>query len=163
MIDNFCQGVFYDIIKLLIFNPNFMPKSVFIIEDDANIAKGLQANLNTMGFEAEINPGGEEEIEDLIMEIRKVDADIVILDLILPKLDGFEIIKAIRADSEINNLYVFVFTDVSDEDSRARGLSIGANQYFLKNDFSVAEFAEKVKKIMENREAMEEANNTYQI
>lgn len=140
-----------------------MPKSVFIIEDDVNIAKGLQANLNSLGFEAETNPGGETEIEDLIMEVKKSAADIVILDLILPKLDGFEIIKAIRADDEIADVYVFVFTDVSDEDSRARGLSIGANQYFLKNDFSVSEFAEKVKKIMENREAMEEASNSYQV
>jgi DNA-binding response OmpR family regulator len=140
-----------------------MKKSIFIIEDDINIAKGLQVNLNASGFEAEVNRGGETEIEDLVMEIKKVDADIVILDLILPKLDGFEIIKAIRADDEISDIYVFVFTDVSDEDSRARGLAIGANQYFLKNDFSVAEFAEKVKKIMDNREAMEEANNVYQI
>ncbi len=140
-----------------------MLKNVFIIEDDINIAKGLQANLNSLGFEAETNPGGETEAEDLVMEIRKADADIVILDLILPKIDGFEIIKAIRADEEISDIYIFVFTDVSDEDSRARGLSVGANQYFLKNDFSVSEFAEKVKKIMENREAMEEASNTYQI
>jgi DNA-binding response OmpR family regulator len=96
------------------------------------------------GFQAETNPGSETEIEDVIMEIKKVDAEIVILDLILPKLDGFEIIKAIRSDDEMNDLYIFVFTDVSDEDSRARGLSVGANQYFLKDDFSVEDFAEKV-------------------
>lgn len=140
-------------------------QNVFIIEDDVNIAKGLQNQLNLRGFQAETNPGGETEIEDVIMEIKKVDAEIVILDLILPKLDGFEIIKAIRSDDEMNDLYIFVFTDVSDEDSRARGLSIGANQYFLKDDFSVADFAEKVKKIMENREAMDggESGATYKI
>lgn len=142
-----------------------MEKSnVFIIEDDINISKGLQNQLNLKGFSSEMNRGGETEIEDLIMEIKKVDAEIVILDLILPKLDGFEIIKAIRADDEIADIYIFVFTDVSDEDSRARGLSIGANQYFLKDDFSVEEFAEKVKRIMENREAMEGGDsNTYQF
>lgn len=140
-------------------------QNVFIIEDDINIAKGLQNQLNVRGFQAETNPGGETEIEDIIMEIKKVDAEIVILDLILPKLDGFEIIKAIRSDDEMNDLYIFVFTDVSDEDSRARGLSVGANQYFLKDDFSVEDFAEKVKKIMENREAMEggEGGATYKI
>jgi DNA-binding response OmpR family regulator len=140
-------------------------QNVFIIEDDVNIAKGLQNQLNLCGFQAETNPGGETEIEDVIMEIKKVDAEIVILDLILPKLDGFEIIKAIRSDDEMNDIYIFVFTDVSDEDSRARGLSIGANQYFLKDDFSVADFAEKVKKIMENREAMEggESAGTYKF
>ncbi len=139
-------------------------QNVFIIEDDINISKGLQNQLNLKGFFSEMNRGGETEIEDLIMEIKKVDAEIVILDLILPKLDGFEIIKAIRADDEIADIYIFVFTDVSDEDSRARGLSIGANQYFLKDDFSVEEFAEKVKRIMENREAMEGGDsNTYQF
>ncbi len=136
--------------------------SVFIIEDDANIAKGLQSQLNFRGFQAEINHGGETEIDDIVMEIKKSAAQIVILDLILPKLDGFDIIKAIRSDDEISDVYVFVFTDVSDEDSRARGLSVGANQYFLKDDFSVDEFAEKVKRIMENREAME-GGDTYKI
>ena len=79
-------------------------QNVFIVEDDVNIAKGLQNQLNLRGFQAETNPGGETEIEDVIMEIKKVDAEIVILDLILPKLDGFEIIKAIRSDDEMNDI-----------------------------------------------------------
>lgn len=138
-------------------------QNVFIIEDDVNIAKGLQNQLNLRGFDVEVNPGGETEVEDLVMEIKKVDAEIVILDLILPKLDGFEIIKAIRSDDEISDVYVFVFTDVSDEDSKARGLLVGANQYFLKDDFSVEEFAEKVKRIMDNREAMDGGDNLGSI
>jgi DNA-binding response OmpR family regulator len=140
-----------------------MKKSIFIIEDDVNLAGAMQARFSVAGFEAEINRGGEEDIEDLTNEIKKVDADIVILDLILPKLDGFEIIKKIRADEEISDIYIFIFTDVSDEDSKARGLRVGANQYFIKDDFSVEEFTEKVKKIMENREAMEGGDNTYKI
>jgi len=73
-------------------------------------------------FTAEINLGNEEDIEALINEVKKVDADIVILDLILPKLDGFEIIKAIRSDDEISDIYIFIFTDVSDEDSKSARL-----------------------------------------
>ncbi|MDD4902117.1 MAG: response regulator [Patescibacteria group bacterium] len=139
-------------------------KNVFIIEDDINLAGAMQAQFNLSGFSAEINRGNEEDIEALINEIRKVDADIVILDLILPKLDGFEIIKTIRADEEISDIYIFIFTDVSDEDSKARGLRLGANQYFIKQDFSPEEFADKVKRIMENREAMEKSEgNTYQV
>ncbi|MDD5528259.1 MAG: response regulator [Patescibacteria group bacterium] len=139
-------------------------KNIFIVEDDISLAGAMQTQFNQKGFIAEINLGNEEDIEAVINEIRKVDADIVILDLILPKLDGFEIIKAIRADEEISDIYIFIFTDVSDEDSKARGLSLGANQYFIKEDFSVEEFAEKVKRIMENREAMEKSEgNTYQV
>jgi DNA-binding response OmpR family regulator len=143
-----------------------MEKNIFIIEDDASLAGAMQARFNLNGFSAELNLGSEEDIEALINEIKKVDADIVILDLILPKLDGFEIIKAIRADEEISDIYIFIFTDVSDEDSKARGLRLGANQYFIKEDFSVEEFAEKVKKIMVNREAMEgrgENGETFQV
>jgi DNA-binding response OmpR family regulator len=132
-----------------------MKKSIFIIEDDISLASAMQAQFSLAGFNAETNRGREEDMEDLINEIKKVDADIVILDLILPKFDGFEIIKKIRDDEEISDIYIFIFTDISDEDSKARGLRIGANQYFIKEDFSPDEFAEKVKRIMENREAIE--------
>lgn len=141
-----------------------MKKSIFIVEDDVSLASAMQAQFNLNGFNAEINRGGEDDMEDVINEIKKVDADIVVLDLILPKFDGFEIIKKIRADEEISDIYIFIFTDVSDEDSKARGLNVGANQYFIKEDFSIEEFAEKVKRIMENREAMEGGKkNTYQV
>jgi DNA-binding response OmpR family regulator len=141
-----------------------MKKNIFIIEDDITLAGAMQAQFNLKQFNAEINRGNEEDIEALINEVKKVDADIVILDLILPKLDGFEIIKKIREDEEISDIYIFIFTDVSDEDSKARGLRLGANQYFIKQDFSVEEFTEKVKKIMENREAMDKSEgNTFQV
>jgi DNA-binding response OmpR family regulator len=141
-----------------------MKKNIFIIEDDITLAGAMQTQFNTIGFHGEINRGNEEDVEALINEVKKVDADIVILDLILPKLDGFEIIKKIREDEEIANIYIFIFTDVSDEDSKARGLRMGANQYFIKEDFSPEEFAEKVKRIMDNRDAMEKSDgNTYQI
>jgi DNA-binding response OmpR family regulator len=141
-----------------------MKKNIFIIEDDVNLASTMQTQFNLAGFNAEINRGSEEDIEALINDIKKVDAEIVILDLILPKLDGFEIIKKIREDEVLADIYIFIFTDVSDEDSKARGLSLGANQYFIKEDFSVEEFAEKVKKIMENREAMDGGEgNTYKM
>jgi DNA-binding response OmpR family regulator len=140
-----------------------MKKNIFIVEDDISLASAMQTQFNQIGFSAEINRGNEEDIEAVINEVKKTDAEIVILDLILPKLDGFEIIKAIRADEEVSDIYIFIFTDVSDEDSKARGLRLGANQYFIKNDFSVDEFAEKVKRIMENRAAMEGNDNTYQV
>lgn len=130
-----------------------MNKNIFVIEDDTSIASGLQVQFSLAGFNSETNQG-EEDIEDLINSIKKFNADIVVLDLILPKFDGFEIIKSIRADEEISDIYIFVFTDISDADSKARGLKLGANQYFIKEDFSIEEFVEKVKKIIENKEAM---------
>ena len=134
-----------------------MDKNIFIIEDDSNLSSGLAAQFSLAGFNVEASQN-EEEIEDLLNSIKKFNSDVIVLDLILPKLDGFEIIKAIRSDNELSDLYIFVFTDVSDEDSKARGLSLGANQYFIREDFSVLEFAEKVQRIIQNKEAIGPGN-----
>lgn len=139
-----------------------MNKNIFVIEDDVNIASGLQVQLSLAGFNTETNQAEEDE-EDLINSVKKFNADIIVLDLILPKFDGFEIIKAIRKDEEISDIYIFVFTDVSDADSKARGLKLGANQYFIKDDFSIEEFVEKVKKIIENKEAMNNGENKISV
>jgi DNA-binding response OmpR family regulator len=74
------------------------------------------------------------------------------LDLILPKVDGFDIIKKIKADDELNDRQIFIFTDLSDEDSRQRSLTIGADYVFFKDEFDTFEFAEKVKKIVANQD-----------
>lgn len=130
-----------------------MKKNIFIIEDDSNLSSGLASHFSLAGFNVETSHG-EEEIEELLGSVKKFNSDIVVLDLILPKLDGFEIIRSIRSDEELSDIYIFVFTDVSDADSRARGLELGANQYFIREDFSVIEFVDKVKRIMENKEAI---------
>lgn len=135
-----------------------MNKNIFIIEDDVNISSGLEVQFSLAGFNAESSER-EEDVEDFVNSVKKFNADIVVLDLILPKFDGFEIIKEIRNDPEISDIYIFVFTDVSDEDSKARGLQLGANQYFIKEDFSIEEFVFKVQKIIENKEAMDSGDN----
>ncbi len=135
-----------------------MDKNIFIIEDDSNLSSGLASQFSMAGFMVETSHK-EDEIEDLLGSIKKFNADIIVLDLILPKLDGFDIIKAIRADDELSGLYIFIFTDVSDEDSKARGLKLGANQYFIREHFSVIEFTQKVKRIIENKEAIGTSEN----
>jgi DNA-binding response OmpR family regulator len=67
-------------------------------------------------------------------------------------VDGFEIIKRMKADDELSEKQIFIFTDVSDEDSRQRSLELGADYVFFKEEFDTFEFAEKVKKIVANQE-----------
>jgi two-component system chemotaxis response regulator CheY len=126
-------------------------KKIFIIEDDSNLLYGLEAQFTADEFEVDIS-AGDEEIEELVTRLQDFDPDYIILDLILPKVDGFEIIKRIKADDELNDRQIFIFTDLSDEDSHQRSLSLGADYVFLKDDFDTFEFAEKVKKIIANQE-----------
>ncbi|BFD25135.1 MAG: response regulator [Candidatus Parcubacteria bacterium] len=132
-----------------------MGKKLFIIEDDANILYSLEANFSADGLSVETHEG-EEELEEIIDDLRDFRPDYLILDVILPNIDGFEIIKRVKNDPELADLPIFIFSDISDEDSRARSLEIGADYFFPKEEFDTYEFAEKVKKIMANSERLGE-------
>ena len=126
-------------------------KKIFVIEDDANILYGLEAQFTAADLEVEVSEA-DEEIEELMAKIRDFDPQYIILDLILPKVDGFEVIKRIKSDEELNEKEIFIFTDLSDEDSRSRSLELGADYFFFKEEFDTFEFAEKVKKIVANKD-----------
>lgn len=135
-----------------------MGKKIFIIEDDANILYGLESEFTSADFSVEVSEG-EEEIEEMIELISDFDPDYIILDLILPKVDGFEIIKRIKEDADLSEKQIFIFTDLSDEDSRQRSLEVGADYVFFKEEFGIFEFAEKVKKIVHNQTKVKSSSN----
>ena len=132
-----------------------MEKKIFIIEDDSNILYGLEANFSAEGLDVETSEG-EEEADELLENIRDFGPDYIILDVILPRLDGFDIVKKIKEDDELPDVQIFIFSDISDEDSRSRSLEMGADYFFPKDEFDTYEFTEKVKKIMANNERLGE-------
>ncbi|NCN99589.1 response regulator [Candidatus Falkowbacteria bacterium] len=125
-------------------------KKIFIIEDDANILYGLESQFVADEYVVETSDG-DEEIGELLDRLRNFSPDYIILDLILPKIDGFDVIKKIKADDELNDRQIFIFTDLSDEDTRQRSLTVGADYVFFKDEFETFEFSEKVKKIISNQ------------
>ena len=127
-----------------------MSKKIFIIEDDANILYGLEAEFTSANFNVEVSEG-EEDMEELMDLLSDFDPDYIILDLILPKVDGFDVIKKIKEHADLCEKQIFIFTDLSDEDSRQRSLEIGADYVFFKEEFDIFEFSEKVKKIVRNQ------------
>lgn len=125
-------------------------KKIFVIEDDANLLYGLEAQFNNAGFVVELSEADEEDEADLLSRLRKFNPDYIVLDLILPKIDGFDLLKKIKSDEEISEKEIFIFTDLSDEDSRQRSLEMGADYVFFKEDFDTFSFSEKVIKIIKN-------------
>jgi two-component system chemotaxis response regulator CheY len=130
-------------------------KRIFIIEDDANLLYGLESEFTAGELEVETSEG-DEEPDELMSRLRDFAPDYIVLDLILPKVDGFEIIKKIKSDEELSDKQIFIFTDLSDEDSRQRSLQLGADYVFFKEEFDTFQFAEKVKKIVANQEKNED-------
>lgn len=127
-------------------------KKIFIIEDDADILSGLTNLFTSSDYEVETNDSME-ELEEIIRKIERFQPNIVVLDIVLPKLDGLEIIKKIKENDKINSAEIFIFTDLSDEDSKSRSVGLGANYYFLKSEFDIYTFSNKVMRITDREEA----------
>ncbi len=111
----------------------------------------LQAKFSADGFKVKTD-AGTDDILEIENRIKMYMPDFIILDLILPNFDGFDLLKKLKSLDETKDMPIFVFTNLSDKDSRVRGLDLGADYYFIKDDFSIDELVGKVKKIIENRE-----------
>jgi DNA-binding response OmpR family regulator len=130
---------------------------IFIIEDDANLLYGLEAQFTAADLMVEVSEGDEDE-EELLDNMRSFDPNFIVLDLILPKIEGFELLQKIKADHELKDKQIFIFTDLSQEDSKERSLEMGADYVFFKEDFDTFSFAEKVIKIIQNQEKIADSD-----
>ncbi|OGF31206.1 hypothetical protein A3H09_03075 [Candidatus Falkowbacteria bacterium RIFCSPLOWO2_12_FULL_45_13] len=125
-------------------------KKILLIEDDANLLYSLQAKFRIEGFEI-ITDEGLDKIE-IFEKIVSLKPDYIILDIILPKISGHDLLKEIKVSPLMSKIPVFVFTNLSDNDSRQQVMKFGADIYFVKADFTIDEFVAKFKKIISNRE-----------
>lgn len=125
-------------------------KKIFVIEDDINLLYGLEAQFNNAGLIVEICEAGDDE-DTIISKLHKFDPDYIVLDLILPKIEGFDLLSKIKADNVLGEKEVFIFTDLSNADSSERSLEMGADYVFFKEDFDTFSFSEKVIRIINNQ------------
>ncbi len=121
-----------------------MTQRILIVEDEPAILDALAYTLRGEGYEVETAEDGESALE----RARTRDYDLMILDLMLPRLSGTEILRRIREESP---LPVIVLTAKSTETDRVLGLEIGADDYVTK-PFSMAEVVSRVRALLRRRE-----------
>lgn len=119
-----------------------MGKRILIAEDEKPMAKALEMKLNNVGFEAKAVFNGEEALE----ELQKNNYDLLLLDLMMPKKDGFDVLTEMR-DKKIK-VPTIVSTNLSQESDVEKAKSLGAVDYFVKSDTPITEVVEHVKKII---------------
>jgi two-component system phosphate regulon response regulator PhoB len=117
-----------------------MAKRIAIVEDEAELAALVEYNLVRNGFQSRILPGTSGTLQDL--EAWK--PDLIVLDVMLPDNDGFEICRQIRRSSSISRVPILFLTARSDEVDRVLGLEIGGDDYITK-PFSPRELIARVK------------------
>jgi len=123
-----------------------MTKQVLIVDDEQNILISLEYLMRREGYEVRVARDGEEGLRSL----RDQPPDLVLLDVMMPKLNGFEVCQAIRADSALAGVRVLMLSAKGREAEIAKGLSIGADAYISK-PFSTRDLVAKVKSMLENQ------------
>ncbi len=128
---------------------------ILIVEDETNIADSVKLNLEAEGYEVEYTTDGQMGLH----YARTLNPDLIILDIMLPKLDGFEVNKIIQKELSIPVIFL---TAKSDEISTVLGLELGADDYISK-PFSMRELISRVKAVLRRLENTKSHSISSQI
>lgn len=120
-------------------------KTILAVDDEPHILELLQYNLENAGYEVVKAETGEEAME--YIEDQSYDFTVVLLDWMLPGIDGIEVLKRIRMNERYRNIPIIMLTAKSDEISKVVGLEIGADDYLAK-PFGVHELMARMKAVM---------------
>jgi DNA-binding response OmpR family regulator len=124
-----------------------MAKKILIIEDDAVLQKALGEYIGSEGFEVASAPDGEIGVR----MAAETKPDLILLDIILPKKDGFEVLQEIKADEQLKNIPIVLLTNLDSVSDVERALELGATTYLVKADYKLEEVTEKIKGILNMR------------
>lgn len=117
-------------------------KKIFIVENEQSLREILTMRLKDAGFEIEIAVDGAEALEKL----KTLTPDLILLDIILPKIDGFAVLGKIKEDARIKDIPAVVLFNLGQDTDIKRALELGAVNYFVKAQHSFLEIIELVKK-----------------
>lgn len=118
-----------------------MAKKILIVEDDKFLRELIAKKLSEGGFIVEEASDGEEGIR----KIKEGRPDLILLDLILPSIDGFEVLEKIKKDLETKPIPVIILSNLGQKEDIERGLKLGAFDYLVKAHFTPGEVIEKVR------------------
>jgi len=131
---------------------------ILLIEDEPDIAEVLQYNLEKEGFAVEVARRGDSGLEAL----RREPADLLVLDLMLPGIDGLELTRLLKRDATTSRLPIVMLTARGEEVDRIVGLELGADDYISK-PFSPREVVLRVKAVLRRRQPEDAAGDRLEI
>jgi DNA-binding response OmpR family regulator len=120
---------------------NLPKKKILIIEDDRALQNALVEIMEQTGYEVACAFDGEEGLQKLAAG----EPDLILLDIVLPGKDGYEVLEAIKKNDGTKNIPVLILTNLEEIDNVQRALDLGATTFMVKSDFSLKDVVEKIK------------------
>jgi DNA-binding response OmpR family regulator len=121
-----------------------MNKRILIVDDEPNIVISLEFLMMREGHEVRVARDGEAGLA----AVRTHRPDVVVLDVMMPKLDGFAVLEAVRSDPDLAGTRILMLTAKGREAEQNKGLALGADAYMSK-PFSTRDLVEKVKELLD--------------
>ena len=117
-----------------------MAFSVLVVDDEPNIVQSLEFLMNAAGFEVRVAADGDRALQAVEAKV----PDLVLLDVMIPGRDGYEVCRAIRANEAWRDVRIIMLTARGRESERDRGIELGADEYITK-PFSTRDLVERIK------------------
>ncbi len=117
-----------------------MPKKILVIEDDKFLRELISQKLLKEGYEISEAIDGEEGLK----KVKEEKPDLVLLDLILPGIDGFEVLSEMKDDPILAQIPVIILSNLGQKEDVEKGLRLGAVDYLIKAHFTPGEIVEKI-------------------
>ena len=118
--------------------------NILLVEDDSFLAGMYVAKLNLENFNVQLAHDGEKGLK----MAKEGQPDIILLDIILPKMSGFDVLKDLKGDKKTKDIPVILLTNLGQRDDVKKGLDLGATDYLIKAHFMPSEVVEKIKKLV---------------
>lgn len=120
-----------------------MPKKILIVDDETELLKAISIRLKASGYEVLTAQDGQEGLE----KARNSNPDLIILDVLMPRLDGYEVCRLLKFDEKHSLIPVIMLTAKTQEVDKAMGKKVGANDYLTK-PFETQDLIDKIKKYL---------------
>jgi DNA-binding response OmpR family regulator len=132
--------------------PNYAGMRILVVDDEQHMVDLIRMNLELEGFQVLEASNGIDALD----QVRKHIPDLIILDIMMPQLDGFEVLKMLR---EFSSVPVIMLTAKGEEEDKVRGLELGADDYVTK-PFGARELVSRVKAVLRRTESLTEPSES---
>ncbi len=126
-------------------NKTTKPK-ILLVEDDDNLAQVYQMRFSAEGFDVRRVPDGEDALAAAVSYV----PDIILLDVMMPKISGFDVLDILRNTPETSNMKIIMLTARGQDTDRKRAMDLGVDDYLVKSQVVMADVVARVKKHLEN-------------
>ena len=119
-------------------------KSILLVEDDPFLIDIYTTKLKESGFSVGIAEDGD----DCLRKVKESPPDILLLDIVLPRVNGWEILRKIKQDEKLKQIEVIILSNLGEKDEVEKGMKMGAARYLVKAHYTPTEVIKEIKKII---------------